>query len=665
MTGWKTTLLVTAGTLFALSGCTAAGISGAGQMRVDVEVYKGPLSKEPEVQLGELSGVINETSVAVDRFRSFIDRYAGELGCWDVLAAGNTYVSNEISGRVTKKTLPVCLTLGDLRADVDDLRALTCSPEYYQSFVYSTVEGRDLSASEMQAGMTKKEDSKAEFACLRRDAKLVHDELVKALNPLSNSASSSSTTFKVADVPDAQAEAKFSALYKKIAQGLTLVLSETAEVATQLKVKAANWAGIHLTSASADDETRRLATSFQILAAEYSNQLSSRADTLLKQLALYGNDRQALPLSVHLRDASPTEFVSLALWNYAIDGPVGGESGLGSYKENRLQVFKSLYEDANWSRINTVTAVGRGDVSMAFVKDEIGNWSLKQFSNDPTQLLDAYKDLGIAAIGKATSIISGIATGGGSAAAGEALSAGQALSKAASDFALGGNSAPPPTIAGANLDQLRTEMVGELRQIRDTLAAREQALTTEVPAARTAMETAATDLTTAQSTLQQDQTSLALGGGSSAAVQSKADTQAALAAALTTEIDGLDPTVAANVPVIRNLTQQRDAATAASREAAAQVSGLKALEEKIATTQAQVSQLSIASEEAKAKYAKLKNEQTALMPTAVAQTQLVLRQYEKLVNALQSMVLAPSGGAPTAASPTPPVPTPTLPVPAT
>ena len=54
----------------ALSGC--AGISGSSSMRVEVEVYKGPLSLEPAAQWGELRGLLEQGALA---FRAAHQRY--------------------------------------------------------------------------------------------------------------------------------------------------------------------------------------------------------------------------------------------------------------------------------------------------------------------------------------------------------------------------------------------------------------------------------------------------------------------------------------------------------------------------------------------------------------------------------------------------------------
>ena len=44
---------------------------------------------------------------------------------------------------------------------------------------------------------------------------------------------------------------------------------------------------------------------------------------------------------------------------------------------------------------------------MALIKDDIGNWNLKSFDSDPSKLLDAYKNAGLAAISAAAGLASG------------------------------------------------------------------------------------------------------------------------------------------------------------------------------------------------------------------------------------------------------------------
>lgn len=61
-----------AGVLLVLAGCEQGPLHGAASMRVEVEVYKGPLSKEPEIQWGEFTGLIKEASNALTAFNDAV-----------------------------------------------------------------------------------------------------------------------------------------------------------------------------------------------------------------------------------------------------------------------------------------------------------------------------------------------------------------------------------------------------------------------------------------------------------------------------------------------------------------------------------------------------------------------------------------------------------------
>jgi hypothetical protein len=58
---------------------------------------------------------------------------------------------------------------------------------------------------------------------------------------------------------------------------------------------------------------------------------------------------------------------------------------------------------------------------MALIKDDVGNWNLKSFDNDPEQLLRAYTDFAKVAIKKAAEIAQDISTSGASAGARTAM----------------------------------------------------------------------------------------------------------------------------------------------------------------------------------------------------------------------------------------------------
>jgi hypothetical protein len=73
-----------AGLLACMIGLTACGnttLSTAASMRVEVEVYKGPLSRDPESQIGEYMAALDEASEAMDvLYRALIAQRKGTDG---------------------------------------------------------------------------------------------------------------------------------------------------------------------------------------------------------------------------------------------------------------------------------------------------------------------------------------------------------------------------------------------------------------------------------------------------------------------------------------------------------------------------------------------------------------------------------------------------------
>ena len=190
------------------------------------------------------------------------------------------------------------------------------------------------------------------------------------------------------------------------------ILEETARVANELKMKALGWQHTH-TASPPGRPVRNVMVSFATWAAEYSNLLSSRADALLKQMGPAPGDRREMPLSVLLRDTQLTDFTNLWTWNRATSTPIWEEYVLNTLdafnsneSANRVRILEKLFEDHNWSKINTVYASGQGKTSVALIKDDIGNWNLKSFDSDPGDLLDAYKNLTLAGVDLARKALS-------------------------------------------------------------------------------------------------------------------------------------------------------------------------------------------------------------------------------------------------------------------
>lgn len=118
--------------------------------------------------------------------------------------------------------------------------------------------------------------------------------------------------------------------------------------------------------------------------------------------------RDQLASSTYLRDSATTRYLNLYDWNDAsVDR---GDSS----STDRVRMVEQLIQDTHWAKINSVFAAGQGNVTMAFIKDDIGNWNLKSFDNDPTELLDAYKKAGLAAINGITRVVKAISTSGAS-----------------------------------------------------------------------------------------------------------------------------------------------------------------------------------------------------------------------------------------------------------
>ncbi len=177
------------------------------------------------------------------------------------------------------------------------------------------------------------------------------------------------------------------------------IMERVGRVAIKLKAKAVYWAETHVGIAPQEREVRIAVAIFANLASEYSNQLESLADGLQWQLGEDGKRMKArqLPLSVYLRNAEATDFLNLYTWYRAAAPAIWEEMLLHPFNAftsnetaDRVRVIERLFADHNWEKINTVYGSGQGDFSMALIKDEIGNWNLKSFDSDPTELLKAY-----------------------------------------------------------------------------------------------------------------------------------------------------------------------------------------------------------------------------------------------------------------------------------
>ena len=191
------------------------------------------------------------------------------------------------------------------------------------------------------------------------------------------------------------------------------VAEQVGRVAAKLRATAFQWAEVHTALAPQDRWVRTIMAGFSNLCSELSNQLGSRADALQRQIG-EKVDAKSFPLSIYLRDAEPTDFLNLYTWNRATAWALLEEMfwhPLNAFSSNetadRVRVIERLFADHNWGKINTVYGSGQGNFTMALVKDDVGNWNLKSFDSDPTDLLTAYTQLTLTAIDAARNALPG------------------------------------------------------------------------------------------------------------------------------------------------------------------------------------------------------------------------------------------------------------------
>lgn len=467
--------------LLSLSGCGIDGVisetfSGGSSMRIEVEVYKGALSKEIDVQWGELNATIKETQTSLATFDDELLRIASTQGYLSknegttpqAMRVRPHHRGRKLSEKPTKRNLvqdnqaqigglglqgkkwekPSRTVTGVWGKAVQihaDAQLFWCDGDKFQKSWKGTTPGWG--------------SADAGSGCLRLAQ--LHDEvghLHRILDRIRNISRVSEIDTKIKNLQKIAEE-------EKLIQYLTLA----SEVGARMKVKAFQWAN-YLRVVPEDRITRTLITSFAAASAELGNQISTRADTILKQCPVKksrGNKRECndfsakgLPLSVYLRDTNPTEFINLftynrsggfATWEETLTRPIwtlGAEENT-----DRARVVEALFADHNWSKINTVYASGQGDVRMAFVKDAIGNWNLKNFKNDPTDLLEGYKKITGAAIKTAVSL------------AGKPVGMDKALSLAGN--MMKGRVSPTKSAAGVDLQRLSDSVSGQIDEIID------------------------------------------------------------------------------------------------------------------------------------------------------------------------------------------------------
>lgn len=354
-------------------GCTA--LSGAASMRVEVDVYKGPLSRDYFMQAGELAGLVQEFGQSLTNFREGVRRVAWRQG-----ACVGPDCSNWIcDGKKDKQ-------------DDTGKAALSLKETLECSILKQIHDG----------------------------AKTLKAEAEQALDGLE------SNQHLIDVMTDSKKRRR--------------LLCAVGRLGVRAKARALYWAESLVPTGGTSRQVRASVIAFANLLAEYGNQVGANADALAKRALVYDmmtnpkdsddgsknspgtnegcegectagsgvmtneeaglKSANRLSTSVFLRDTEPTDFVNLFTWNRAgtpepwenrILHPI--ESFSSESTANRVRAVERVFSDQYWARINTVYASGQGDVNMAFVRDDLGNWNLRSFGSDPGGLLKAYQQL--------------------------------------------------------------------------------------------------------------------------------------------------------------------------------------------------------------------------------------------------------------------------------
>lgn len=462
-------------TALVLSACSTGPFSGAASMRIEVEVYKGPLSLEPQMQLAELHGYLIDTQGAVLNNLGFIQDTARALGFSD--AGPETPFSDPAKW---------CSNTG---ANLKPAALLDCTDLRRMNY--------DARSSLTQIDIA--------LGYFRKDSNTTLN-----YKTLENFKSLDEGPYKDIPIGDETSDNK-RFTYNKTT--LDKILYSIKKAATSMQATAAQYATPEIAGQSPDNLLRIATVTFIVTLSEYGNQLQARADALAKQIGESGKDRRELPLSTHLRETEPTEFMNLYKWLGATTNDFHNYVfvGSGSVKD-RIKIINRLYSDRYWSRVNSVDASGRGKTQMAFIKDEIGNWNLKSFDNDPSELLDAYTQVGKTALAGAVQVSKRLAADGFSGGGAELA---QQLLSLANQTTLAKQPQSTSTPGSISLDHLRDRIAEQFDNAHTkTFLSKEADLMARVTSAKQTLATAEqssdqSQINTAKTALEQNLSNLA------------------------------------------------------------------------------------------------------------------------------------------------------------
>ena len=397
-----------------ISGCESMRVhlSGVSSMRVQVDVYKGPLADELPTQWASLSEVGNDFSFRLQHYNNDIgkditnDDYCPQNILDDLIkfhtlltllksmepdkAKERMQKQDYKEGKEALSNLSLdCSIMIALWRDSHDLREASRKQ-------YTVKNALDLN-NELQGTISKNELIKNE---LIEDVTLENEKQIEKYVALSHDLKKALRNFE--KIPDFTYydEACLKAEKDSTYQEFCSQAGKHLFVSAKARISAHYWSvlsGIHYPN---ERKVRQQMANYANLTAQFSQELRYRADIILKQLN--GLTEKNAPLALKLRNTSLNEFLNLYVWYRAADLPIMDElPSEGPFyifsseqTRDRVRAMELLYDYESWENINEVHANGRGEFSLALIKDRIGNWRLKSYESDPSELLGAYTKVG-------------------------------------------------------------------------------------------------------------------------------------------------------------------------------------------------------------------------------------------------------------------------------
>ena len=403
---------------------TIPQLHAAGSMRIEVEVYNGPLSKSLEVQKAELVGTVNLTAHVLANITRAIHVSECRLGCFGSKStldnASNAFrrcsITEDNQTDDSLENFPYD-KLKDISESLSDVKSEAVFPQAFRElypqifpikkyrqfdphWAISTAEANQSSQSSQSSQRalnnratesfrftkqmafipTKNEDAIHQICPQLADVKLNILEVLQYISKPFDGSGDITKCRKVLldDVPNSNRNLGPS----------SECLTKIANVGKLLTEGAEHWATTQVAILPDSKRTRIAIARAAVTAAELGNELLARTDAIVRQQK--GESMtDLLPTSTYLRDSEGTDYLNMFEWLNATP-----RTERHWPTQSRTRMLERLINDSNWSKVNTAFAQGDGKVSMVFIKDDIGNWNLKNYDNDPSEMLDAYKQIG-------------------------------------------------------------------------------------------------------------------------------------------------------------------------------------------------------------------------------------------------------------------------------